>query len=126
MVSKKTQSQKTQSQKVNMAAIEKSLTALARKLSNSAPKKRGSLYLHFTDSGQECCLGGTDREFTVSQATDAEPPLVRIAGPSSVLKAIMDGKKEASRAFMAGNIHVSGDVVYLEALLKDLGLLNCE
>lgn len=119
-------SKKTGTQRVNMSAIEKSLTALGRRLSSSAPKKHGSILLSFTDSGEQCCLEGTDREPVVAQGAGAEPPLVRIAGPSSVLKAIMDGKKEASRAFVAGNIRVSGDLVHLEALLKDLGLLNCE
>jgi hypothetical protein len=38
----------------------------------------------------------------------------------------MDGRKEASRAFLAGGIRVQGDVPYLEALLKDIGLLQCE
>ena len=56
--------------------------------------------------------------------------MVPLAGPitswpSTVLKAIMDGKKEASRAFIAGGIQVQGDLPYLEALLKELGLLQC-
>jgi putative sterol carrier protein len=117
---------KAESPKADTSAIEKSLTALSRKLSSSAPKKRGSILLSLTDSGEEYSLEGTDREARVTQGSGAAPALVRIAGPSNVLKAIMDGKKEASRAFMAGGIQVSGDLVYLEALLKDLGLLNCE
>lgn len=117
---------KTEPSKVGSSAIEKSLTALGSKLSSSAPKKRGGILLSFTDSGEEYYFQGTDRETRVTKGADAAPPLVRIAGPSNVLRAIMDGKKEASRAFMAGGIQVSGDLDYLEALLKDLGLLNCK
>lgn len=113
-------------QKVDMSAVEKSLAALGRRLSSSAPKRRGSILLRLTDSGEECCLEGGDREARVTKGAGAGPPLVRIAGPSNVLKAIMDGKREASRAFVAGGIQVSGDLLYLEALLKDLGLLHCE
>jgi hypothetical protein len=38
----------------------------------------------------------------------------------------MTGQKEASRAFIAGGLQVSGDLTYLESLLKELGLLNCQ
>ena len=112
-------------QKVGAAAIEKGLTTLLGKLSSAAPKKRGSILLSLTDSGDDIYLDGIERKASVSRGAGAAPPVVRIAGPSSVLKAIMDGKKEASRAFVAGGIQVSGDLEYLEALLKDLGLLKC-
>lgn len=119
---------KTESNKAAPSAVEKSLTALSKRLSGSAPKKRGSILLSLTDSGEEYVLEGAHREAVVTRgaASAAAPPLVRITGPSNVLRAVMDGKKEASRAFIAGGIQVSGDLEYLEALLKDLGLLSCE
>lgn len=116
---------KTARQRAGTSAIEKGLTTLSSKLSSSAPKKRGSIHLNLTDSGEDYYLEGLEREALVSRGAAAAPPLVRISAPSSVVKAIMDGKKEASRAFAAGGIQVSGDLEYLEALLKDLGLLKC-
>jgi SCP-2 sterol transfer family len=119
---------KTKSKKAVPSSIEKRLTALSQKLSDSAPKKRGSILLSLTDSGEEYVLEGAHREAVVKRGADSAeaPPLIRITGPSNVLRAVMDGKKEASSAFIAGGIQVSGDLEYLEALLKDLGLLNCQ
>jgi hypothetical protein len=105
--------------------IESSLTAFSRKLSGSAQLKDGSILFHFTDSGEEYCVEGTGREARVTRGAPIKPPLVEVRGPSTVLRAIMDGKKEASRAFIAGGIQVQGDLPYLEALLKDIGLLQC-
>jgi hypothetical protein len=105
--------------------IESSLTAFSRKLSGSAQLKDGSILLHFTDSGEEYWVEGTGREARVTKAAPIKPSLVEVRGPSTVLRAIMEGKKEASRAFIAGGIQVQGDLPYLEALLKELGLLQC-
>ena len=112
---------KSKAAPVDVAAIQKSLTALGGRLSATAPRKRGSIVLHATDLGQEVALEGN----RIADPGSAAPPLVRISAPSGVLQAIMSGEKEASRAFVAGGIQVSGDLVYLEALLKDLGLLKC-
>jgi hypothetical protein len=42
------------------------------------------------------------------------------------LRAVLDGELEASRAFAAGEIRVRGDLTYLEAILADLNLLDCQ
>jgi hypothetical protein len=118
--------QKSESPLVARATVEKNLTALANRVSSSTPSRRGSILLHFTDSGEEFCVEGTGRQARVTSAGGAAPILVRIAGPSSVLQAIMAGQQEASKAFVAGGLQVSGDLVYLESLLKELGLLKCE
>ena len=106
---------------VDAATIQKDLVALCGRLSANAPRKRGSIVVHATDLGTEITLEGN----RIAERGSAAPPLVRISAPSSVIKAVMSGQKEASRAFVAGGIQVSGDLVYLEALLKDLGLLKC-
>jgi putative sterol carrier protein len=116
----------TGSKKAALTAIEASLTALSRKLEGAAQLKHGTILLRFTDSGEECCVEGTGREARVTRAAPATPPLVQVSGTSATLKAIMDGKREAAKAFAAGGIQVQGDVMYLEGLLKHLGLLQCE
>jgi hypothetical protein len=110
------------------AAIEKNLAALANRLSGETRVKRGGILLQCTDSGEEYCVqgSGTGTRITRGAGAGSAPVLVRIAGPTRVLAAVMAGQKEASRAFAAGGLQVSGDVVYLESLLKDLGLLQCE
>lgn len=108
--------------------IERSLADLANRLSGGAPAKRGGILLRCTDSGEEYCVEGSGKRAQVSAGAGASgaPVLVRIAGPSAVLAAIMAGRQEASRAFIAGGLQVSGDLNYLESLLKELGLLNCQ
>jgi len=110
------------------AAIERNLAALASRLSDGIRVKRGGILLRCTDSGEEYYVqgSGNDARVTSGAAGDSTPVLVRIAGPTSVLAAVMSGQKEASRAFAAGGLKVSGDVAYLESLLKDLSLLQCE
>ncbi|HEV7242878.1 MAG TPA: SCP2 sterol-binding domain-containing protein [Thermoanaerobaculia bacterium] len=120
-IKKPIQKPKPKAPPVDVGAIQKSLTALASRLSGKAPRKRGSIVLHATDLGQEIALDGN----RIAERSGMAPPLVRISGPSNVLQSIMTGEKEASRAFVAGGIQVSGDLGYLEALLKDLGLLKC-
>src|SRR5258706_10095336 len=102
---------------VDAATIQKGLIALGGRLSANAPRKRGSIVVHATDLGTEIALEGN----RVADGGSAAPPLVRISAPSSVIQAVMSGDKEASRAFVAGGIQVSGDLVHLAALLKDLG-----
>ena len=76
-----------------------SLAALANRVSNSTPSGRGSILLRFTDSGEEYCVEGTGRQAPVTSAAGAAPVLVRIAGPSSVLQAIMAGRRTARRSW---------------------------
>jgi hypothetical protein len=116
----------TGSEKIDPSEIESSLTAASRKLSDSAQLKHGSILIRFTDSGEDYSIETTGREARMIRAAPASAPLVEVYGSSTILKAIMDGRKEASRAFLAGDIRVQGDVPYLESLLKEIGLLQCE
>ena len=114
------------SEKIDPSEIESSLSAVSRKLSDSAQlNKPGSILIRFTDSGDEYSIEMTGREARMIRAAPATAPLVEVHGPSTVLEAIMDGRKEAASAFREGGIRVRGDVPYLEALLKDIGLLQC-
>jgi SCP-2 sterol transfer family len=117
--------EKPGSEKIDPSEIESSLSAFSRKLSDSAQLKPGSILIRFTDSGEEYSIETTGREARIIRAAPATAPLVEVHGPSRVLKEIMDGRKEPARAFHDGGIRVRGDVPYLEALLKDIGLLQC-
>jgi putative sterol carrier protein len=108
------------------AAIESSLNAFSSRLTGSqAQFKRGSILIRFTDTGEEYSIAMTSREARMTNSAPPAVPLVEVSGPSRVLLAIMDGTQEPRRAFMAGGIRVQGDLPYLEALLKESGLLEC-
>jgi hypothetical protein len=115
----------TRSERNDPSEIESSLMAVSRILSDSAQLKPGNILIRFTDSGEEYSIETREREARMIRAAPATAPLVEVHGSSTVLKAIMDGRKEASRAFLAGGIRVQGDVPYLESLLKEIGLLQC-
>jgi len=108
------------------AAIESSLNAFSSRLTGSpAQLKPGSILIRFTDSGEEYSIAMTNREARMASGAAPASPLVEVSGPSRVLLAIMNGTQEPRRAFMAGGIRVQGDLPYLEALLKESGLLEC-
>jgi hypothetical protein len=115
----------TGSNQIDASTIETSLTAVSRKLSGSPQLKHGAILIRFTDSGDDYSIETREREPRLTRAAPATPPLVEISGSSIVLKEIIDGRKDPGRAFMDGGIHVQGDVAYLEALLKEIGLLHC-
>ena len=108
--------------------IAKSLAAFAGRMGAASSVKRGAILVRCTDSEEEYVLDRSGKDAKVSKGASASgvPVLVRVAGPSGVLASIMSGQKEASRAFIAGGLQVSGDLGYLEALLKEMGLLNCQ
>lgn len=119
---------KTDTRRASTATIDQSLGALASRLTGATPIKRGGIVLRCTDSGDEYRVEGSGAAARVRSGGEGGggPVLVRISGPSAVLAAIMAGKQEASSAFIAGGLQVSGDLGYLESLLKELGLLNCQ
>jgi hypothetical protein len=96
----------------------------------------GRVQIRLTDSGEACCLEQKGGRLSMARMGDTGPgatergeierPLVEVTGPARVIQSILDGKKDAAAAFAAGGLMVRGDLVYLEALLNDYGLLKCE
>ena len=119
---------RSESRPTGRMTIDKSLVAFAGRLGGVNLVKRGAIHLRCTDTNEEYILDGTGKhaKMTAGSGIGGAPVLVRVAGPSGVLASIMTGQKEASRAFIAGGLQVSGDLTYLESLLKELGLLNCQ
>jgi hypothetical protein len=117
--------QKAGTKPADLHALESSLTALGRKLTGAVPLRPGNILIRLTDSGEQLRVEGSGREVRVTRAAAGSKSVVEISGSSAVFKAIIDGKKEVRRAFIGGGIQVRGDLNYLEALLKDVGLLEC-
>jgi len=106
-------------------ALQASLGNLTQKLTGAVRAKPGSIVIHATDAAESYFLEGTSGSLSLTGAERAGEAIVRVSGPSRTLKAILDGKKDAARAFVAGGLMVRGDLEYLEALLKDAGMLQC-
>jgi putative sterol carrier protein len=109
------------------ATLESALSSVASRVSEKAPRATGSVVVRCTDTDEEFSVEGMGQRAKVTKGAQAgQQPVVSVRGPSKVLQAVLDGKMEASRAFASGQIRVRGDLTYLEAVLKDVDLLDCQ
>lgn len=108
-----------------MNDIELAISKLSEQIGRSSILKDARILIHLTDVPEEYCLETDINEARLVPASEGSSPIVRVSGPSKVIQSILEGRKEASRAFIAGGIQVQGDLPYLETLLKEGGLLHC-
>jgi SCP-2 sterol transfer family len=106
-------------------SMEAALLAFGARVSSAAPRAHGSIVVHCTDTGEDFALEGTGTMARVNRGRGEGPHQVEVRGPAAVLRAIAEGRQEPARALAAGGIRVRGDLRYLEAVLKDAGLLEC-
>jgi hypothetical protein len=106
-------------------SLEAALLALAGKVSSAIPRAQGSIVVHCTDTGEDFALDGMGSTPRVNRGRGDGPHQVEVRGPAAVLQAIAEGRQEPTRALAAGGIRVRGDLRYLEAVLKDVGMLAC-
>jgi len=85
----------------------------------------GSILVHCTDTDEQFALEGMGGTPRVNRGRGDGPHQVEVRGPAAVLRAVAEGRQEPARALAAGGIRVRGDLRYLEAVLKDAGLLEC-
>ncbi|HVL22818.1 MAG TPA: SCP2 sterol-binding domain-containing protein [Thermomicrobiales bacterium] len=106
--------------------LESALTSAVSRVSATAPRAEGSIVVRSTDSDDEFSIDRMGPRGKVTRGAQESQPVVTVRGPSKVLQAVLSGEMEASRAFASGQIRVRGDLTYLEAVLKDLDLLDCQ
>ena len=105
--------------------MEAALLAIGGRVSKAVPRAHGSIVVHCTDTGEEFALEGMGSAPRVNRGRGTGPQQVEVRGPAAVLRAVAEGRQEPARALVAGGIRVRGDLRYLEAMLKDVGLLEC-
>ena len=106
--------------------VESTITSVAARVSDRAPRAEGGILLHCTDTGEEFAVEGLGRRVRISREAGRSEPLVQVRAPSAVIRAVLAGEMPPSRALTGGGVRVRGDVAYLEAILKDLELLECQ
>ncbi|HEX2281833.1 MAG TPA: SCP2 sterol-binding domain-containing protein [Thermomicrobiales bacterium] len=106
--------------------LEASLSSVASRVSERVPRDRGSIMIRSTDTDDQYSVEGIGSRPRITRGPASTDPAVTVSGPSAVLRAVLDGELEASRAFAGGEIRVRGDLTYLEAILADLNLLDCQ
>ena len=108
------------------ASLESALSQFAKRVSNSVPRSAGGILVVCPDTKEEFSLEGLGHSPKVAKQKGNQAPIVQVTGPASKIKDVLEGKVEASRAIASGGIRVRGDLSYLETVLKDAGLLECE
>jgi hypothetical protein len=73
-------------------------------VSDAVPRAHGSIIVRCTDTGEEYALEGVGGTPRVNQAPGEGPHQVEIRGPTNMLRAVIEGRQEASRALAAGGI----------------------
>lgn len=125
MVSKSKTKASSSSKPRTPRTMEGTLLAFGRKVSNVVPRSHGSILVHCTDTGEEFALEGMGSEARVSRGQGDTPHQVEVRGPAAVLQAVAEGRQDPARALAAGGIRVRGDLPYLEAVLREMGLVEC-
>jgi hypothetical protein len=90
--------------------------------------RAGNVVLHLvgSEAGDYCleCSGGGVRINEGAGVGTDPPPLLEVFGDSNVIRAIIDGEKDAVRQFYAGGIRIRGDLRYFSDLALELGILK--
>lgn len=113
------------SQMVGENAIASRLEAFGQKLTQARNRRDGSIVLHLTgEEAGDWCLDCSGAAMRLVQGSMGSTPLVEVTGNAKRIMAILEGRKEARTAFIAGGIRVRGDIPYLEAVGRELGLIH--
>jgi hypothetical protein len=110
--------------------LHKSLERLAKRLPESKSLKAGDIVFKLAGPGGATLTFAIQSSQSQARvvasdvsATD-RPPLIEVIGDAETIQAIIDGKKDARRQFLAGGIRIRGDLLYLSDMALELGLLK--
>lgn len=115
-----------QSSKPSSGDLKATLSKFASRINADAPEAKGGIHIHCPDCGEEFGLEGLGRAARVTDRGGAESAIVQVTAPSAVLVEILEGRLDATQAFVRGGIRVRGDLRYLEQVLRNAGMLACE
>jgi hypothetical protein len=110
------------------ASFQDALAHVAKKLSERSFTKEGQIIFHL--SGQEgatFCLDCAPGKTAVSEGFAGRAqrvPLVEVMGDASVIRAIIEDKKDGLKQFREGNLRIRGDLRYFSDLILELGIIK--
>lgn len=110
------------------ASAKDALERIRERMDKCRAVRPGNIDLHLSGaSGGEYRISSRGGKTTVSSAVarGAGPaPLLEIWGDSETIRAIIDGKKDAVKQFLAGGIRVRGNLQYFSEVAVELGILD--
>lgn len=115
------------SQIVGESAVRTRLEAFGQRLTQTRNRRYGAILLHLTgEEAGDWCLDYSGEAISVLQGKGDAAPVVEVTGNAKRIVAILEGRKEARKAFVAGGIRVRGDIPYLEAIGREMGFIRDE
>lgn len=112
--------------KTKIANFAISLDKTAKSLTKVAARKAGAIQFDLTgrEAGDYTLNVDARRNVSAKQGKPTGKPKIRIRGDGQQIRMVLEGKRDARKAFLAGKIRVRGDIRYLERLLADAGLMK--
>jgi hydrogenase maturation factor HypE len=107
--------------------VKGSLEAIASKAAKSKTTRPGEVVLRLSGKGGGTFTVSADRRGKVQVAETADvagQPLFEVIGDAEAVQAILDGKVDARKQFLAGGIRIRGDLQHASDLAVELGLLK--
>lgn len=110
------------------AGVKDSLDRAAKKLAKSAVTRKGQIVLHLSGAGggDYCldCAPGKAQVAAGAAGLAQGTPLIEVTGSASVIRAILDGKKDPLKQYAAGGLTIRGDLGYFSDLALELGIID--
>jgi len=114
----------------NTKTLEDSLTQLSKTLGGCTSHQSGDIVLHLSgdEGGEYCisCLPG--KEATIAKKLHGSAdrkPLFEVWGDANVIRAILDGEKDAMKQFLGGkNMRIRGNLRRFSDIAVELGILK--
>lgn len=113
---------KTESQ----SAAWKALETVAKRFASLEARKPGAIQFRLTggESGEFALEVDDRRQVKQTAGKSRQKPRIQVTGDGKQVRMVLEGKREATKAFLAGGIQVRGDIRYLERVLLELKLLK--
>ena len=106
-------------------AIEDSLKSFAVRANKSKVFRREPMVFKLSGtSGGDYFLDWSAGAVRVSKGNPSGRPLVELIGDARRIIAVLEGRKDARKQFLAGGFRVRGDLRYISDLAMDLGIVK--
>jgi hypothetical protein len=90
--------------------------------------RKGQIVLHLsgTGGGDYCfdCAPGKAKFAAGASGLEQGTPLIEVTGSASVIRAILEGKKDPLKQFAAGGLSIRGDLAHFSEIALELGIID--
>lgn len=111
---------------VGSGTLRHSLDEIAAKIANARNARAGDIVLRLSgkNAGTYRLSAGQGEVRVFETAGMDTQPVIEVMGDAEAVQAILDGKADARKQFLAGGIRLRGDLRYFSDLALELGLLK--